>query len=156
MMGNHHNFTSRYPKEFEYFRVDDYLDKEEFQRGDFAAYDNSVRYNDSIVYEIMKTFNEETIVIYFPDHAIDLYETDCDYLGHARANDVMSQKVGKSIPFFIYTNELFKKRYPVIVKKIENSLNNSFNTENIIYSLMDLVGVTFRDNNDVERWSIFN
>lgn len=144
MMGSHHYFTYRYPKNFDVFKPEDYIDKENFQRIDFATYDNSILYNDSVVSEIMKIFNNETLVIYFSDHAIDLYETNPHYLGHARENDVLSQKVGKQIPFVIYTSDSFKKKHPDVVDKLIKLRDKYFNTENTIYFLMDLLGVAFR------------
>jgi heptose-I-phosphate ethanolaminephosphotransferase len=62
-----------------------------------AEYDNSVLYNDYVVSEIIKCFaDKDAVVLYFSDHAIDLFETDEKYCGHALSNNASSENICKS------------------------------------------------------------
>ena len=154
-MGSHFKFNRRYPKDYNHFKTDDYLDKMPTQRQTLAEYDNSVLYNDYVVYELMKAYEDkEAIVLYFPDHGLDLFYTKDDYAAHA-LNTPDSQKYGKAIPFMIYTTPRFQHKYPNVVERLKNSVDNEFCTGDLIYALMDIMGIRFLKNNDVESYSPF-
>lgn len=156
LMGSHFIFNRRYPEEFNHFKADDYLDKIPTQRQTLAEYDNSVLYNDYVVYELMKAYEDkETIVLYFPDHGLDLFYTKDDYAAHA-LNTPDSQKYGKAIPFMIYTTPRFQNRFPNVVECLKKSIDNEFCTGDLIYALMDIMGIHFKNNNDVESYSPFH
>lgn len=155
LMGSHFKFNRRYPPTFSHFKEDDYLDKMSTQRQTIAEYDNSVFYNDYVVYELLKAYDEkEAIILYFPDHGIDLYYTKDDHASHA-LNTPTSQRYGKAIPFIIYTTSRFQLKFPNIVDRLRKSVDNDFCTGDLIYALMDIMGIRFKNNNDVESYSPF-
>lgn len=155
LMGNHFDFNRRYPATFNRFKATDYPNNLSTQRQTLAEYDNSVLYNDSVVYELMKAFeNEEAIVFYFPDHGLDLFYTSDDYAAHAKQTPE-SQKVGKEIPFVIYLTDRFRKRYPLMVERMQESVDKQFCTDDLIYTLMDIMNIRFHDNKDVAKYSLF-
>lgn len=130
MMGCHESFQKRCPEEFVTFTPDSY-DKEiytEEQRLRLSQYDNALRYGDYVVRELMDIVSDkEAIVIFLPDHALDLYETDSSYIGHARVSDEESVKYGTAISFMIYgTGEYkmkFGEKYQALLKKTEEPFN---------------------------------
>jgi len=126
LMGSHEGFEARYPDSFKRFTPDLYEDKPENQRWILASYDNSVYYNDFVVSELIKIFvgNGRNLVMYFPDHGLDIYDTDSDYAGHARPTDSLSFKAGISIPFIITKSGL---------------INESINTEDLPEHLAEAV-----------------
>lgn len=74
LIGSHYSFNRRYPKYFNKYSPNDYREYPEHQRYNLATYDNSILYNDSVIYKIINLFqNKESIVFYFSDHSIDLY-----------------------------------------------------------------------------------
>lgn len=155
LMGSHQQFQMRYPHKFERFKKQEYEDYPEFQRDLRATYDNSILYNDSVIYEMMNSFmNEEAIVFYFSDHAIDVFQSKEEYIGHVRPGDTESIEYGVSIPFMIFTSPLFKEKFPVEMKMIKDCTLQPFNTGNMIYTLMDLVGISF-EGEDLEGKSLF-
>ena len=155
LMGNHFRFNRRYPTAYNLFKSKDYPDKLPNQRQILAEYDNSVLYNDFVVYELMKAYeNEEAIVFYFPDHGLDLFCTSDDYAAHAKSTPE-SQKIGKEIPFVIYTTERFRKRFPLLIGRMQESVDKHFCTDNLIYAVMDAMHIRFHDNNDVEKYTLF-
>ena len=155
LMGSHEEFDLRYPDDFEVFQPSDYLDYPANQREQRAKYDNAILYNDYVVNKIIDLFsNENTILFYYPDHALDVYESDPSYVGHSTA-DNKSVEVCKQIPFVIYVSDTYKQRYPENVQRIYSSVNNTFCTQDFIYSLMDITGYKFSANNNVCKYSLF-
>lgn len=145
LMGSHSKFRNRYPKTFDHFKQEDYLNFPEHQRENLATYDNSILYNDSVVYEIMNLFHDkEAIVFYFSDHAIDVYESTEDYIGHARSTDPKSVEAGSKIPFMIYTSPLYQQNFSEETRKIKQCIEQPFRTDDMIYTIMDIIGIEFK------------
>lgn len=156
LMGSHHDFKKRYPSSFNKFTVDDYIDKLDSQKQALSEYDNSVLYNDSIINEIIKIYeDEESIIIYFSDHSIDLYDSRDDYVGHAMPNNEKSIKAGTEIPFIVYISHKFQTNFPEDCERIRNAVNKKFRTDNMIYTIMDIIGTDFKNCSDVKKYSLF-
>ena len=157
LMGSHFKFDLRYPSEFSQFKIDDYMDKPENQRERLAAYDNSVLYNDYVVSQIMKLFNDKnSVVIYLSDHGLDVFYTDDDYAAHAKMNNPESIKYGVAIPFMIYTSPSFDEKYPMRSSRIRNSIDNEFVSDDLIYSIMDVIGIDSINNYSIKDRSILS
>ena len=141
LMGQHEAFEWRYPSSWNYFKPKDYTDYKAHQRLYMAQYDNATRYNDHVVASIFDVYKDkEALVFYFPDHGLDLYETDPNYCGHVREPVQESWDICCKIPFFIYVPERYKAAHPDQVEKLEQSIDRPFNTGNMIYTLMQLTG----------------
>lgn len=155
LMGNHYTFSSRYPEKFNYFKAKDYENLPPKQRYNIATYDNSVLYNDYVVNEIIELFeHEETFVIYFPDHGLDIYDSSHDYVGHGTSNE-KSAIVAKSIPFVVFLSEKLKKEFVSFEGKVKGSVDKNYCTGNFIYTIMDIIGVDFESMNSASK-SLFN
>lgn len=145
LMGSHEAYDQRYPESFSYFKPQDYPNAPEHQRPTLAHYDNSLLYNDYIIHSIIQQFaDQSTIVIYLPDHAIDLFMTDPDYAAHAKA-DAASQQVSLQIPMFIYLSDSYKQLDEGSIERLQRNRHKQLNTSNIIYSIMDLAGWGFKE-----------
>lgn len=157
LMGQHFKCSERYPDEFNLFAEKDYLNLQEHQRKNVAEYDNATLYNDFVVDSIIKSFkNKESILFYFSDHGQDIYFSDDNYYGHGITANEKSDSIGRDIPFMIYTSPLFEENYPDLIKKIQNSTNRTYNTENLLFTLLDIAGYKFKENNDVEKYSLLS
>lgn len=157
LMGSHVDFKKRYPASFNKFHVEQYLDYPKNQRTILAEYDNSILYNDSIVYELMNLYSDkEAIVFYFSDHSIDLFDTSKDYFGHARATDSLSIKAGTNIPFMIYASPKYQDKFKNKMELIKKNLHSQYTTDNIIYTIMDIIGVDFKDDMKVYNNSLLS
>lgn len=144
LMGSHPSFKQRYPENFEKFRIEDYGEALPSQRQKLAEYDNSVLYNDSVVYELISFFKEkEAIVFYFSDHGLDIFNSSDDFCGHANAEDPESFYWGTQIPFMVYMSESYKEKYPEKVREIEEKADEPFRTDDFMFFLMDIIGVKF-------------
>ena len=156
LIGQHHKFALRYPDEFKKFKKDDYKSCPRHQRQNLADYDNATLYNDYVVSEIFKNYKDsESVVIYFPDHGVDIYESDPEFVGHAKKNDEASENVAKQIPFYVYISPKFREKFPELTEKIKQNNDKEFCTDDMIYTVMDIAGVKFSDNDDVEKRSLF-
>lgn len=156
LMGSHHDFKKRYPSTFNKFTIDDYSDKLDSQKQVLSEYDNSVLYNDSIINEIIKVYDdEESIIIYFSDHSIDLYDSRDDYIGHAIPNNEKSVEAGSNIPFMVYVSPKYQANFPDDCERIRKTVNKKFRTDNMIYTIMDIIGTDFENCGDVEKYSLF-
>ena len=155
LMGQHEKFESRYPKEFEKFSAKDYDTLPINQREIIASYDNATLYNDFVVNSLMELYkDQDAVVFYVPDHALDLFDTEPDYFGHAKMTEA-SQAQGKKIPFMVYVSPIFKELHSEIFERMKKAIEQPFCTDKLIYSVMDVAGYRFAGNNDVEKYSLF-
>ena len=157
LMGSHERFDARYPATYQHFYESDYVEFPKHQRQSRSEYDNSVLYNDWIIYNIINCYRDkEAIILYFPDHALDIYHSDDNYVGHARQTIPASYEAGTNIPFIIWCSELFKKSFPEIVERIALSTKKQYKTENMMYTILDIAGVSFETDYSTENRSLFS
>lgn len=86
-------------------------------------------------------------MFYLSDHAQDMFESGSTY-GHR------CSKAGLEISFMIYVSDIFKEKHPEKVKLIKNALNKPFMGDDLIYSLLPLVGIHTKD--EVESKNLFS
>lgn len=155
LMGSHMVFSERYPNDYKKFSESDYMNFPENQRRILAEYDTSLAYNDSIVSSLFHIFdNQNSVIFYLSDHGLDIYESSNDYVGHGREGNIISEKAAYKIPFMIYTTKSFQNQYEDLIYRIKNNKEKPFRTDDLIYTLMDVVGAEFSDNNNVEEYSL--
>ncbi len=146
LMGSHATFKNRYPETFNKFKPQDYATRPEHQRENLATYDNSILYNDSVVHQIINLFkDQETVIFYFSDHAIDVYDSSDDYIAHAKESNPKSVEAGTNIPFMVYTSPLYQKNFPEKIEQIKQCTEQTFRTDDMIYTIMDIIGITFKE-----------
>lgn len=158
LMGSHPKFSFRYPSSFSKFKDSDYPDRLPAQRSVLAAYDNSVLYNDHVVTSVMRLFDgTPTVVIYFSDHGLDIYHTSPDFCEHSKPGNLESEAAGRAVPFVIYTTPEYKEQFPETTRRIIDAQDKTFNTSDLLYTVMDIIGTTFTSNPElVERHSLLS
>lgn len=140
MMGQHEGFADRYPDQFCQFGPKNKKGLGSDKEDVLADYDNATLFNDYVVSSIMDLYkNENAIILYFPDHGLDVCDTDPTYFGHARATQE-SQNHCKQIPFMIYFTNVFLGSYPSIVNYLKNKKTEEFCTDKFIYLLLEITG----------------
>jgi heptose-I-phosphate ethanolaminephosphotransferase len=104
-------------------------------------YDNSIRYTDFIVDEVIKRVEAEggrSWVLYFSDHGEDVY----DY------NDIYGrdlEKINKymlDVPFVVWFSEEYKSSQDV--RLMETYLDRPYRLDDTIHSIIDIAGVKTR------------
>ncbi|WQT41835.1 phosphoethanolamine transferase [Helicobacter pylori] len=153
LIGSHSWYANRFPKSFAKFKPND-LDFSHLHTNSdrdkqiVTDYVNSLYYNDAVLNEIFNLFKDkDAIVFYLSDHAQDLFESGSTY-GHR------CSKAGLEIPFMIYVSDIFKEKHPKKVKLIKNALNKPFMSDDLIHSLLPLVGIHTKD--EVESKNLFS
>lgn len=155
LMGSHPAFEQRYPANRNHFKSSDYQKYPIHQREKRASYDNSILYNDSVVNEIIKCFAEsEAVIVYFSDHGLDVYQSANDFCAHGNAQSPKSKAAAEAIPFMVYASPQYSLRFPATIAKLKIATNRPFTTDHLIYTVMDLVGVKFAANNNVQCYSL--
>ena len=77
LMGSHVDYRARYPQNQRYFNAAMYNRPEltDKQKRILSDYDNSLRYNDSIVAAVTQRFiDKDAVVIYMPDHGEEIFD----------------------------------------------------------------------------------
>jgi heptose-I-phosphate ethanolaminephosphotransferase len=146
MVGSHFDYDKRYTDEYDRFNRADYAESHSHlsssKRGVVAEYDNTVLYNDYVVYELMQKFTgKDAVVVYLSDHGEDVYRSSSGFRGHASGVSAAHEKIVKQIPLMFYTPELFREKHPVKQSQIDAACKTHYRTDSIMYTLMDLAGV---------------
>lgn len=143
LMGSHRRYTNRYPSEFNRFDIDNIKKKTNREnKRTISEYDNSILYTDHVCEEIIQLLeNKEAVVFCFPDHGEEVYDTR-NMCGHGKDNPSAPMK---EIPFWIWTSNSFRNKYPSQTKMIRYSTSQPFNTTNIIHTIMHLCGIQSKD-----------
>ena len=148
LMGQHPHFTNRYPARKTLFLPTDkaYKDYNDTQALMLSRYDNATLYNDFVVDSIMNLYaDRNAIVIYFSDHALDLYQTDPNYCGHA-TELTAAKGVGVHVPMLVYMTPQFRRLNPRAAELVDSLAAHPFNTQDIIYLVADALALKFSDN----------
>ncbi len=155
LMGSHEDFESRYPQQWGCFSESDYSAFPEHQRRKRMAYDNSILYNDNVVFSLMRMFSDDDAVcLYLSDHGLDVYETDPYFCGHSRETEE-SRKAGVKIPFLVYIPSRVQTYYPCLVECVKSALDVEYNTKNLMYTIARLMGVCTIDGAEILEKSLF-
>lgn len=143
LAGQHYTYANQYPKEFQYFKPEDYNPQTHSleQRNIIAHYDNATRYNDFVIDKIINKFkNLNCCIIYFSDHGEEVY--DCrDYMGHGNAAHSPNMDYQIRIPFMIYTSPSFSEKYPDKMKRIRLAQNLPISSDDISHLLLDIADI---------------
>ncbi len=144
LMGAHGKYLLRYPKEFGKFSYQDEKDTgKKFsneQRQTRAEYDNAVLYNDFVVDEIIRRFEDkDAIVIYISDHGEDVYD-ELDFAGHS-----FDTRHGCEIPMIMWASRQFRTSHPELYRRIEKSVDRPFMTDDMIHVILDLLDIETED-----------
>ncbi|MCM1004777.1 MAG: phosphoethanolamine transferase [Prevotella sp.] len=156
LQGSHVDYAHRSPEAFKHFKPRDYNLPSERQRKVIAEYDNSLLYNDYVVDKIINEYSDkDAIVIYLSDHGQDLFQSTTNFFGHGKTDDKMSMKVASEVPFLVYLSPEFKAKHKEITARIAGATSRHVLLTDLIYTLMDVMSVSFETNQDVNSRSFF-
>lgn len=152
LMGQHVSYKQRYPKRRKHFHGSDYDDwRKELhptKRAVVADYDNATLYNDSILDQILKRFEQrEAIVIYVPDHGEECYEETRGILcrNHSAQIDYPLAKYEFEIPFWIWASPSYRERHPYIWERVRAAKDKPYMTDALAHTLVWLAGIHSKD-----------
>lgn len=157
LIGQHVSYNTRYPKDRAKWHADDYKELrpdiagDHYRRRMIAAYDNACLYNDSIVTQIVKRFEDkDAIVVYMPDHGEEIFEPGRDIIcrNHSATVDWSLAHYEFEVPFWIWCSRKYAHREPEVFKAIKDAKNRRFMTDALPHMMVWLAGISSKDYND--------
>lgn len=146
LKGQHVDYRTRFPLDRRHFNPEDYErpDLKEKELRVLADYDNAILYNDSIVDQIIKRFeDEDAIVVYVPDHGEECYEGDVHFYGRMHSTEITARLAREEfdIPFWIWCSHKYMVGHPSLFNDIVKSKNRRYMTDALPHLLLYLAGI---------------
>lgn len=153
LMGQHESFEQRYPhtdKRFEVFSADSIGHRDEEwltqeMRQTIAHYDNATRYNDYVLEQITKLYEDkQTVIVYTSDHGEEVYDYRPSYgrdsweLG---GNPEQALRYQYRVPFVVWCSEAYKAQHPDIIGQLNSSTERPLMIDNICHLLFHLTSL---------------
>ncbi|MBO7537722.1 MAG: sulfatase-like hydrolase/transferase [Prevotella sp.] len=148
LSGSHVDYQARYPQKTHRFFTPDIYQRPELTEKQLqllSDYDNSLRYNDSIVYAITQRFiDEDAVVIYMPDHSEEIFDGEPYIYGrlHATEIDYRLARNEMEIPFWIWGSPQYRESHPYGWKAIQDAKDRPMMTDILPHFLLYLGGIS--------------
>lgn len=147
LIGQHIAFSDRYPDNFKRFSASDINRNENWLTEDkktmIAHYDNATLYNDYVLDEIIKMYEDKNaIMIYISDHGEEVYDYR-DSFGRKTCpeNPGMNIKYLNEIPMIVWVSDIWKDRHPQILEDMTNAVNKPLLADNLCQMIMSVSGI---------------
>ena len=146
LKGQHTDYRTRCPKSKQHFTRSDYNrpDLTARQLQQVVFYDNAVRYNDSIVNQIIRRYmHEDAIVIYVPDHGEECYDSELKMHGRLHSAQVTARLAHEEfdIPMWLYCSKAYIEARPEVYKAIVRAKDKPYMTDALPHMLLWLAGI---------------
>lgn len=148
LIGQHVDYCKRFPSKYRQFNITDYdrRDLNPKERQVVADYDNATYYNDYVIDNIIKLFeNDDAIIICTADHGEECYDQIKTFgRSHGTINSVIARNEFE-VPFWIWCSPKYKEKHPQICEFICNSCYRPISTDDIGHLLLYLAGIKCKD-----------
>ena len=150
LMGSHVDYRARYPQNQRYFNAAMYNRPEltDKQKRILSDYDNSLRYNDSIVAAVTQRFiDKDAVVIYMPDHGEEIFDGKPYMYGrmHGANIDYRLARNEMEIPFWIWGSPQYIEHHPYGWQAIKAAKDRPLMTDVLPHLLLFLGGIETPD-----------
>ena len=148
LMGSHVDYRARYPQKTRTFFTKEMYNRPELPEKKLrllTEYDNSLRYNDSIVYAITQRFiDEDAVVIYMPDHAEEIFDGKPYAYGrmHSANIDYRLARNEMEIPFWIWGSPKYRELHPYGWQAIQAAKDKPMMTDVLPHLLLYFGGIS--------------
>lgn len=146
-LGSHFKYSRRYPSEFSYFLpaskpTDGYdILKEENKSLLINTYDNSIRYTDYVLHELiswMDSLNKAAVLIYISDHGESFWDDERKLSLHGSYE---LSEAEYHIPCFIWYSNEFLQQQPQKIHTLEKNKHIPQNSSTIFHTLLHLADI---------------
>ncbi|MBQ6005246.1 MAG: sulfatase-like hydrolase/transferase [Selenomonadaceae bacterium] len=97
-------------------------------------------YNDFIVNEIIRRFEEkDAVIIYISDHGEEVFENGREFAGHSMEESGNRNMI--EIPAIIWASKKFRQSYPEKISALNAALDRPYRTDYLIHALLDLLDI---------------
>ncbi|MYM28877.1 sulfatase-like hydrolase/transferase [Duganella sp. CY15W] len=157
-LGNHWNYSQRYPKEFDKWQPSLFgIDKPVYTDLKIKpqlnnSYDNSILYTDwflSQVIQQLKDTQQLGSMVYVADHGQTLYDGTCNLAFHGH-----NTQFEFHVPAVVWYSDEYKAHYPEKVRQLLRHRKARLATENIFHTLLDLGNIQYDD--EKLEWSFLS
>ncbi len=144
LIGQHFDYKSRYPMSKKVF------DRHDIHRHGMSRracetvmhYDNATAYNDMVLDEILKLYeDEEAVVLFVADHGEEVCD-DSDVFGRLFITPTRSIARNEfEVPMWVWCSRSYIERHADVVDAIRGSLHRPFMTDDVPQLLFSLAGL---------------
>ena len=148
LMGSHVDYRARYPQKTQTVFTPQMYDRPELndkQKQILSHYDNSLRYNDSIVASITQRFmDQDAVVIYVPDHGEEIFDGSPYMYGrmHGANIDYRLARNEMEIPFWIWGSPQYREKHPYGWLAIQNAKDRPLMIDALPHLLLYFGGIS--------------
>ena len=148
LSGSHVDYQARYPQKTHRFFTPDMYQRPELTEKQLqllSDYDNSLRYNDSIVYAITQRFiDKDAMVIYMPDHSEEIFDGEPYIYGrlHSTEIDYRLARNEMEIPFWVWGSPQYRENHPYGWKAIQAAKDRPMMTDILPHLLLYFGGIS--------------
>ena len=157
-LGNHWNYSHRYPKKFDkwqpsLYNIENPAYTEVAMKPQLNnSYDNSILYTDwflSQVIETLKSSKQLASMMYISDHGQTLYDGSCNLAFHGH-----NTQFEFHVPALVWYSDLYRATHPTKINQLLRNKRAKLSTENVFHSLLDMADIRY----DTERleWSFLS
>ena len=146
LMGQHTTYGYRYPKEFKRYHAKDYPWPSLSHKNKMilADYDNATLYNDYVIDELLKRWeDEDVVVVHMSDHGEEAFGNGMPVFGRQHSAEVDYRLAHEEfeVPFWIWCSRKYRSNHPEIVRRIKAARDLPFMTDNLSHLLLYLAGI---------------
>jgi glucan phosphoethanolaminetransferase (alkaline phosphatase superfamily) len=137
LFGSHVRYSDRYPESYSVFHGES--DKEML----VASYDNSIRYTDHVLAELIGLLGrrrEVSCLLYVSDHAEDVYDSAPD--AYLFRNDAIATNAMYEVPFVVWFSPEYRRGNGAFVSGVEAARDRKYQTVELYQSVVDLARFT--------------
>ena len=144
LLGQHFDYSLRYPQGQSFFTVDDYSERpiDDDAKQTVMHYDNATKYNDIVLDRLLSLYeDEDAVIIYVSDHGEEVYD-DLPVQGRLFQDPTALQAKNEyEVPMWIWCSDSYRNNHPDIVGAIRESTDKPFLTDGIPQILLYLAGI---------------
>lgn len=144
LIGSHVDYAKRYPKSYARFSARDI--NAPGDKNVIAEYVNSVYYNDDVVANIVKCYEDDnTLLFYFSDHGEAMYDAPGKpgVTGHG-----LPLRSNVEVPFMVYVSPKLRRKFPELYERIVLCKDRPIMNDLFTNSLLSLLGVKSKYSNE--------
>ncbi|NRR32151.1 phosphoethanolamine transferase [Oxalobacteraceae bacterium] len=157
-LGNHWNYSQRYPKEFDKWQPSLFgINKPVYTDTKIKpqlnnSYDNSILYTDWFLAQVIAKLKDTQALasmVYVADHGQTLYDNTCNLAFHGH-----NTQYEFHVPALFWYSAPYKARYPAKVQQLQRHRKARLATENMFHTMLDIGDIAYPDQK--LEWSFAN
>ena len=149
--GSHYDYVGRYPKEYAYFLPDGPSNpNKEYLPLLVNAYDNSIRYTDAVLNEIISVLKSEentySSLMYVSDHGEDLFDDGRNEIFHSSTIPSYYQI---HVPMLVWVSNSYKMAFPNILESLKSNAHKQISSSaSFFHTVLNIAGIETAYRND--------